>query len=87
MWFQENQIVTALNQWKLKTEKNQFVKIFYDRKFVQYTLISGIYSVLNIFLLWVFIDICKIPTVISSSVVIGGTFILRYILFRWIKLI
>jgi putative flippase GtrA len=83
----ENQILTSLNGWKQKAQNTPFLKMFCDKKFVHYTWISGAYSVLNIFLLWLFIDIWKIPTVISSAIVIGATFILRYVFFRWIKLI
>ncbi len=59
-----------------------FGKIFIDRKFFIYTCIGIFFAVFNVFLLWLFIDILKIPTVIASSVVIGGTFILRYVLFK-----
>lgn len=57
-------------------------RLFLDKKFFHYTLIGVCISILNIFLLWLLIDIFKIPTVISSTLVIGATFIFRYILFR-----
>lgn len=59
-----------------------FGRLFVDRKFFYYTCIGILISVLNIFLLWLFIDVFGIPTVISSTVVIGATFIFRYVLFR-----
>ena len=57
-------------------------KLFWDKKFLHYTWIGIFISVLNIFLLWLLIDIFDIPTVISSTAVIGATFIIRYVLFR-----
>lgn len=67
-------------------KKIPLLKLFWDKSFLHYSWISAIYSVLNIFLLWLFIDILKIPTVIASIAVIGGTFILRYLLFRFLKI-
>lgn len=77
----------SLSELNDKVKMLPVLKHFWDRSFLHYTWISAIYSALNIFLLWLFIDIFKIPTVISSTIVIGGTFILRYLLFRWIKVI
>jgi len=57
-------------------------KLFLDKRFFHYSWIGIFVSVLNIFLLWLFIDIFQIPTVISSTIIIGATFIIRYILFR-----
>lgn len=56
-------------------------RLFWDKKFLHYTWIGIFISLLNIFLLWLFIDVFDIPTVIASAVVIGATFIFRYILF------
>ena len=56
--------------------------LFFDKKFVHYTWISVFISLLNIFLLWLFIDKFGIPTIISSSTIIGATFIIRYFLYR-----
>lgn len=63
------------------------IGFFMERSFFHYLWIGGAYSVLNIFLLWLLIDNFKIPTVISSTIVIGGTFILRYIVFRLFKVV
>jgi len=56
-------------------------RLFLNKKFLHYTWIGIFISVLNIFLLWLFIDVLGIYTVVASTLVIGGTFILRYVLF------
>ena len=55
--------------------------LFFDKRFVRYTWVGIVISVLNVFLLWLFIDVLHIQTVISSAVVIGATFIIRYLLY------
>jgi len=62
-------------------------RLFLDKKFAHYTWIGIFISVLNIFLLWLLIDIFSISTIISSTLVIGFTFILRYILFSIYKVL
>jgi putative flippase GtrA len=65
-----------------RIENNHLGKLFLDKKFLHYTWIGIFVSLLNIFLLWLFIDIWGIPTVASSTIVIGATFVIRYVLFR-----
>ena len=65
-----------------KTKNTRLGRLFWDKKFFHYTWVSVFISVLNIFLLWLFIDIFKIPTVPSSTAIIGATFIIRYFLYR-----
>lgn len=72
-------------------EKNKFARLpfiglFFDKSFIHYTWVSIFFSLLNIFLLWLFIDVFSVRTVIASSVVIGGTFLLRYVIFRLFKI-
>ena len=62
-------------------------RLFWDKKFLHYTWIGIFISLLNIFFLWLLIDIFDIGTVISSILVVGGTFILRYILFDLFKIL
>lgn len=57
------------------------------KQFAHYTWIGIFISLLNIFLLWLFIDVFQIPTVLSSIIVIGATFIIRYLLFIFFKMI
>ncbi|MFZ2484911.1 MAG: hypothetical protein WAX80_00065 [Minisyncoccia bacterium] len=64
-----------------KLRQTSLGKKFLHKKFAHYTWISIFISLLNIFLLWVFIDIWDIPTIISSSTVVLSTFIIRYLLF------
>ena len=58
------------------------VRLFFDKRFVNYAWIGGFFSILNVFLLWFFIDIMGISTVVASVLVIGGTFLLRYVFLR-----
>jgi len=57
---------------------------FADKNFFHYFWTGGLFTLLNIFLVWLFIDIFHIPTIISSVVVIGGLFLGRYLVFRWL---
>lgn len=67
--------------------KEYFKRLLLDKKFFHYAWIGVLISGLNIFLLWLFIDIFGIPTVIASAIVIGGTFILRYIFLDLFKVL
>ena len=62
-------------------------KLFLDKKFFNYTWIGVFISILNIFFLWLFIDVFDVPTIIASIIVIGVTFFLRYVLFDINKVI
>lgn len=61
-------------------------RLFWDRSFFHYLWTGGLFTVLNIVLVWFFIDVLKIPTIISSAVVIGGLFLGRFILYRLLKI-
>ncbi len=56
-------------------------------QFLKYTFIQVISALLNIVLTWFFIDILLIPTVIATTMVVGGLFIIRFILFKVTRLI
>ncbi len=60
-------------------------RYFLNKSFFDYFWTGGLFTILNIFFVWLFIDIFKIPTIISSIVVIGGLFIARYVVYRWLK--
>jgi putative flippase GtrA len=62
-------------------------RLFLGKKFFHYTWIGVFVSVLNIFLLWFLIDVLDIPTIISSTLVVAGTFVLRYFLFDSFKIL
>lgn len=62
-------------------------KLFLNKKFAHYTWTGVFISLLNVFLLWLMIDKVGIPTVISSFFVVGATFILRYVLFDFVKIL
>lgn len=73
---------TLVARLKSRVLRSRAGRLFIDKKFFHYTLVGVFISVLNIFLLWLLIDVFGIPTVISSTLVIGSTFIFRYVLFR-----
>jgi putative flippase GtrA len=73
---------TFFQRTKARILRSSFGRLFIDRKFFIYTCIGVFFAMFNVFLLWLFIDVLKIPTVIASSIVIGGTFIFRYVLFK-----
>ena len=60
---------------KLELEKH--------RNFIIYLVVGAGISGTNIFLLYLFIDIFQISTLISSTIVVGGTFILRFFIYKW----
>ena len=62
-------------------------ELFLDKKFFHYTWIGIAISLLNIFLLWLLIDIVGISTVVSATLVVVLTFVLRYILFDLFKIL
>lgn len=64
-----------------------FRRLFWDKKFFHYTWIGILISVLNVFFLWLFIDIFLWPTVLSSILVVVGNFIVRYILMDLFKIV
>ena len=65
-----------------KTLTQRTKNLFLDKKFFHYTWIGIFISVLNIALLWLLIDEFNVPTIVASTLVIGATFIIRYVLFR-----
>jgi len=67
-------------------KKIPVLDFFLQKTFLHYVWISALYSIMNIFLLWLMIDKFKMPTISASVIVITGTFILRYILFRLTKI-
>ena len=71
-----------MNNFIEKIKRIPHIGKFFEKEFFHYTWISVFISVLNIFLLWLLIDVFDIPTIISSTLIIGGTFIIRYILYR-----
>lgn len=64
-----------------------FKRLFLDRKFLHYTWIGIFVSALNVFFLWLFIDIFLWPTIFSSVLVVVGNFIFRYILMDMFKVV
>jgi len=62
-------------------------QLFMNKKFAHYTWIGIFISLLNIFFLWLLIDVFGIPTIVSSTLVVAVTFLLRYILFDSFKIL
>jgi putative flippase GtrA len=63
-----------------KIVNHQYIKK--HRGFINYTWVGIAVTILNIFFLWLFIDIFRIPTIISSISVVGGLFLLKYYLYK-----
>jgi len=55
---------------------------FANRGFFNYFWIGAAISISNVALLWVLIDVLGIPTIVSSVMVVGFTFVGRYLLFK-----
>ena len=66
---------------------NYCKRLFFDKKFFHYTWIGILISILNVFFLWLFIDVFLWPTVFSSVLVVVGNFIFRYILMDLFKVV
>lgn len=71
-------------EWVLRLRAIPVLGHFADKSFFHYFWTGGLFTLLNIFLVWLSIDIFHIPTIISSVVVIGGLFLGRYLVFRWL---
>lgn len=63
------------------------VGLFFEWSFVHYAWTGVFISVLNVALLWLFIDVMHFATVLASIIVVGGTFFLRYLLFKLLNLV
>ena len=63
------------------------VRFFWDKSFLHYLWTGGLFTVLNIVLVSLAVDVFKFSAIISSSVIIGGLFLLRYIVYRWIEVL
>ncbi|MDO8231944.1 MAG: GtrA family protein [bacterium] len=71
---------TYFRRWTTWLRHSTIGRRFWDKKFLHYTWIGIFVSILNIFLLWLLIDVLGIATVIASIIAVLGTFILRYVL-------
>lgn len=52
-----------------------------NKKFFIYSSVGIVISIVNIISLWIFIDIFRIPTLISSSIIVGALFFLKFYLY------
>jgi len=73
--------MNKVRQLIARVRQTKVGRMFLDKKFFHYTWIGIGISAVNVVLLWLFIDIMGIPTIISSVFVVMGTFVLRYVLF------
>lgn len=58
-----------------------------EHAFFTYSWVGAVFTFLNIVLVWVFIDLWHIPTLISSTIVVGGLFVGKYYAYKWSGLI
>ena len=72
-------MLTKFNNW---LQGHQAFSKFTNRRFFNYFWISAVISLFNILALWLLIDWLDLPTILASSLVIGGTFVGRYLLFQ-----
>ena len=54
-----------------------------NKNFIIYLIVGAGISGANILLLYFFIDILSISTLVSSTIVVGGTFLLRFFIYKW----
>jgi len=52
-----------------------------NKNFVKYTLINIFFSIITIILIWFFVDILNIPTVVSSVIVVFAIFVIKFFAF------
>lgn len=61
-------------------------ELFFNKRFFHYTWIGVLVSVLNIFLLWLLIDVFHIATLVASTGVVAFNFLFRYVLLDYFKI-
>ena len=61
----------------------QIGKAIQGNAFFTYSWVGALFTVLNIVLVWVFIDILRVPTILSSTIVVGGLFVGKYFVYKW----
>lgn len=83
----KNEHEMSLKGWRRLKENSLLGRLFLDKKFFHYTWIGIFVSILNIIALWLFIDVLGISTIIAGVLVVGLTFILRYLLFIFFKIL
>ncbi len=74
----ETQIIKGANILRLKRLSINFSK---------YSIVGVVFTVIYIFLMWLFVDILKVNTLISSCIVVVGIHIVKYIAYKQVKLI
>lgn len=82
----EPQGTGAPSSFRARMRALPFVGMFFEASFFHYFWTGGLFTVLNIVLVWFFIDVLGVSTIISSTVVIGGLFIARYVVYRLLKI-
>lgn len=70
-----------------RLQRSRFTRPFFEKRFLHYTWIAVLISVMNVFFLWLLIDVLHVATILSSIIVVVGTFIFRYILFIFTKVL
>lgn len=52
------------------------------KSFIVYSEVGIFIAILNIVLIWLFIDVLSMPTIIASTIVVGGLFLLKFYLYK-----
>lgn len=66
---------------------HNYLREAYKHNFFKYTWVGALFTVLNIFLLWLFIDVLNMATVVASTIIVGGLFVLKYVFYKLTGLI
>lgn len=59
----------------------------HTKNFSKYLLVGIFFMLFNVFFMWLFIDIFKIPTFFGAAIVVTGLFISKFYAYRLINLI
>ncbi len=71
----------------IRNEQNMVRLKKVTRDFSKYAFVGFLVSVANVFLMWLFIDIFKIYTLLASSVIVVGLHMVKFIAYKKVNLI
>jgi uncharacterized membrane protein (GlpM family) len=69
----------------IKDKKNSLKRHTVD--FSKYTIIGFLVTIGNIFLMWLFIDMLRVPTLVASTIVVIGLHIVKFVSYQKVNLI
>jgi len=60
---------------------------FMVKGFLKYAFVTGLISIVNVALMWLFVDVLKVQTVLASTIIVYSLFIARFISFYAVGLV